>query len=136
MKRFLLWIGIILSCSTYLHADNLHSVTFDSDTRTLSLSTGPTTPTQILTYRTSPAVERTWIINTSTVPIFISSFTATSLSTTTLFAIPAVSSVTASTTIGSVIWTPDGENAPYTGPMYGSANPGGSRITISVFRSK
>lgn len=128
MKKFLVWFGIVTSCGTYIHADPYdYELSLNSDSRTVALSTSASQPTRILTKAAN--IERTWIVNTSTYTIYISS--ASNNLSTSSFGIPG----TGASTNPPVIWTPDGTNAPFSGDLYGySANL--ATTSISVFRAK
>lgn len=128
MKRFL-FIGIMLSCTTFLHAGPYDwEQTLDQDSATVTISTTLAKPTLILTK--DSYVQRTWIVNASTFSIFISSV-SNNLSFTTSFGIPGVG------TSGNqpIQWTPDGTNAPFEGQLYAVANTQ-TPPSISIFRAK
>lgn len=132
MKKCFIWIGIILSCTTFLHAWNPPDFTLGAtgDTKTVTLSTTNSSPTQILTR--DAYVQKTWIVNASTFSIFVSTL-STNISTTTVpisFQIPGVSSGQTAN-----IWSPDGVNSPYNGPLWAVAATQ-SPPTISIWRSK
>jgi len=130
MKRFLAWIGIILSCTTASFAlEPTYTFGFTGDTGTISISSDTTSPTKILTKEAF--VQRTWIINQNNFDIYVSSF-STNFSTSTFFKIPA----TGGTTNPPVIWSPDGPNAPYAGQMYAVSVPTSTAGKLSIFRSK
>lgn len=103
------------------------SLTFDEDSRTVTMSTTTTSPTRILIRDGS--VQRTWIVNTSTFTIFVSS-SSSNVSTSTSFGIPGTP-----TNATPVIWSPDGVNSPYAGDLWGVASTQ-SPPSISIFRSK
>jgi hypothetical protein len=126
MKK-LFWLGIYLSCATFSYGSTYDwSQTMTGDSKTLTISTTTSSPTQILTK--DSYVQRTYIVNTSTFTIFISSVSS-NISTTTSFGIPGVSAGS------SVIFTPDGTNAPYEGAMW-AVTTGQTPPSISIFRSK
>lgn len=132
MKRLLMWIGVSLSCTTFLRAWNPPDFTLGAtgDTKTVTLSTTVASPTQILTR--DSYVQRTYIVNASTFSIFVSTL-STNISTTTVpisFQIPGVSAGQAAN-----IWSPDGVNSPYNGPLWGMATTQ-SPPSISIWRSK
>lgn len=129
MKKFLYFLGIILSCTTFVRADSDdYSSTLALDSKTLTISTTTASPTKILSY--DSFCQRTWIVNSSTFTIFISSV-SNNLSTSTSFGIPG----TGATTNSPVIFSPDGSNEPFVGQLFAVANTQ-SPPSISIFRSK
>lgn len=133
-KVFFIWLGIALSCTTFLRAWNPPDFTLGTtgDTKTVTLSTTPTSPTQILTR--DSYVQRTYIINNSSFTIFFSTV-STILSTSTTngsFSVKGNSTATG----GATIFSPDGVNSPYQGPMWAASETTASPPSISIFRSK
>ncbi len=127
MKRFLIWFGIIISCTTSSFAywgDS--SAAFSSDSRTTTVSNNSASPTHLLTRETF--IVRNYIVNTSTFTIFLSSV-STNLSTSS-FGIPGTPSGAT-----PVIWSPDGVNSPYGGDLWAFVNTV-STPSVSVYRSK
>lgn len=109
--------------ASFCHADAPAdgAVTMSADSKALTVSSTTVSPTQILSRESF--ILRTWIVNTSTFPVFISTFTH-SFSTATEMQIPA-----------STTFSPDGPIVPYWGPLFGvlggtSAANGGNNITI------
>lgn len=130
MKRFLIWFGIICSCTTFVRSEvTQYSLGFSGDSQTVAISSNPLSPTQILTKDSN--VQATWIINPNNIQVFVSSFSA-NFSTQTYFAIPATGGVTN----GPIIWTPDGAVTPYGGQMFAVSVPTTTLQKISVFRAK
>jgi hypothetical protein len=130
MNRFILFLGLI-GLTSLVHAWNPPDATFGltSDTRQVSISSTTASPTQICVR--DSFVQRTWIINSSTFSIFLSTV-STGLSTSSSFAIPGVNAGES-----PVIWSPDGVSSPWNGPLYAITNPTASTLPkISVFRSK
>ncbi len=128
MKR-LFWIGLILSCTTWSRAWGPPDGSFTptSDTRTVSVSTTAGSPTLLLTQ--GAYIQRTWILNTSSCTVFVST-ASNNISIATSFGIKG--SATA-----FQYFTPDGVNAPYWGQLYGLSNcAGASDTTISIWRVK
>lgn len=128
MKRFLAF-ALFLGCSPFVRAWNPSdgALIFTPDTRTLSISILAATPTQILTR--DSYVARTWIVNSSTCAVFLSS-SATSGSLSTNFQIAG-----SSTSLTPTVFTPDGVNTPWWGPMWAFSNCG-AQPTLSIFRTK
>lgn len=133
MKRFAILLTTLFFTSVLARAVETYGKTFSPDTRQIALSTNPATASQICV--NDAFIYRTWIVNTSTMSVFISTSMAMN-SITTSFAIPGASSTTASYVTGAVIWSPDGPAISYSGPLFASSNPGGAQNTISVFRMK
>lgn len=129
MKRFLIWLGVILSCSTCIWAWNPSdgALVFTPDTRTLTISTTPASPTQILTR--DSYIARTWIVNPSTCSVFLSSSSASA--STSNFKIYGTTATT-----GATYFTPDGVNTPWWGAMWAFSSCGGTPPEISIFRTK
>lgn len=130
MKKILfLWVGLSISCTTFCGAFNPpdQSLTLTTDSRTLTISTTPTSPTLLLTK--DSWIQRNFIINNSSFTLFLGT-TSTSVSTNTAFGIPGYFG-----TNNSLIFSPDGVNAPWGGALYGvllSSQP----ESVSIFRSK
>lgn len=120
--RKLILVLALMSVAYVVYAGTSLSLTTDSRTTTVSTLLG--SPTQILTLQ--PFSNRTYIINNSTIPVIISTFTKV-MSSTTDMVIP-----------GSATFSPDGVNYPYGGPMFAAFTstataPGNS---LTIFRSK
>lgn len=134
MKKFILFLTIYISTFVYVHASSSEnfSQTLTSDCLTVTLSTTPSKPTQILTFMSlaNPA-QSTWIVNPSTFNIFIASANI-NISTGTSFAIPG----TGATTNPPVLWSPDGSQAPYTGALWAVSETTQSPPKIRIFRSR
>lgn len=130
MKKLLAFILVSVSCATFSYSWNPPdaSLTTTSDTRTVTLSTDLTHPTQILTK--DSWIQRNWIVNNSSVTVFISTANRI-INISTDFGIPA-SIINTS----SVTWSPDGVNSPYCGPLWAVANSSGAAVTVSIFRTK
>ena len=134
-RRFMdkiLLVLMLLGCVASVHADIAAdgSNIFTGDSKTVQISTTMAAPTQILTV--DNFVTRTWIVNTSTFTMFISTV-STNLTTNS----PSIPPCAVNTTC--VPWTPDGPIVPYWGAMFavlsGTATPTGSD-SISVLRLK
>lgn len=130
MKKLFLFC-VFLICSTYVKAEYVSAFNFSTDTKQIALSTSPATSTRI--FNSESFVQRSYIINTSTMNIFVSTFTNSNLTSST----PGVVIIPATPANGVAIpFSFDGPLAPYGGPLFGNANPGGSQITISVVKTK
>lgn len=106
------------------------AMTFSNDTRQVTLSTTSASPTQILT--NDPNCTSTWLINTSTFTILISTISSNLSATTSAF-IPGEGS----TTGDPVSWSPDGSVTPYWGPLFAVEVTNGLAGTkLSVIRTK
>jgi len=130
MKKFLVWVGVSLSCMTYVNGDNSSSGanTFTAQSRQVVISTNLATPTNL--FQKDSYVQRTWIVNTSTVAIYISTTNVT-ISSSVHFAIPPTVANT-----NAIPFTLDGPTAPYMGPIWAAGNQAGEPVTISVLRTK
>jgi hypothetical protein len=130
MKKVMAVLAVLLNCSSLGFAFNPTdgALVFDGDTKTVSLSTTAASPTQIL--MRDYYIARTWIVSTSTCPVYLSS-SAASMSFTTSFSIPGV-------TAGAqpIMFTPDGPNTTWWGALWAASNCPGVAETISIFRSK
>lgn len=128
-NKILILIGIIFGNAGFIFASNYDwSLAMTGDSKTVTVSSTVASPTQICTK--DSYVQRTFIVNTSTFTIFISTV-SNNLSTTTSFGIPG----TGASTNAPVIWSPDGTNAPWNGALWAVVNTQ-SPPTISIFRSK
>lgn len=129
MKRLLIGFSVILSCTAYCHAWNPpdFTQTFTSDTRSVTISTTAASPTLLLSK--DAYIQRNYIVNNSSFSIYIA--TSASVSFSTSFFIPGKGGATTD----PVIWSPDGVNSPFQGPLYGAAN-GPTPPSVGVFRSK
>lgn len=105
-----------------------------TNTGSVTVSTSPVTPTQILT--NSQAAMRTWIMNNSTNTVYLVGPSTTSLTTAATF---SISLTTGSFYLlgnsSSTFFTPDGFNDPYRGPMW-AVTSGGGGTSILRFRAK
>jgi len=108
------------------------SVTFDSDTQQVLVSTTPSAPTQILTKRSY--ITRTTLINWGNFNLFLSTSSLTPITTTYVTgSSPFIPATNAS--------SPDGPLYPYDGPMWAvlaaTSSTGGTAATpttITIFR--
>lgn len=107
-----------------------YEVNFSTQTRSVALSSNPATPTLLFTRE--PGVQRTWIVNPSSYTIFVATSNV-AFSTTTFFGIPGV---TPGAGAADVIFSPDGVNAPFAGPLYGVSGNQATPPTIRIFRAK
>lgn len=127
MKKLLVLFGIVLSYTTYLHAQGSEGLM--SDTGQVTLSMTITAPTHVL--NKDPFVTGTWIVNQSTFTLYMSSVSA-GMSTSTSFALPP----TSTSSVGApIIWSPDGKDSPYMGDLYIAASAGTVAPVISVWRT-
>lgn len=127
MKKIAYILAVIANFAAMGYADAPAdgAVTFGTDSKALTVSSTTVSPTQILSR--DPYVLRTWIINTSTNTLIVSTFSHT-MNPATDVNIP-----------GSTIFSPDGPQVPYWGPMFAVLN-GTSSATngsnISILRTK
>lgn len=129
MKKLFFSVLILGSIRCSFGAAYQSAVTFTTDTRTVAISSNSAAPTQILTK--DGTAQRTWIVNNSVFSIFISSV-SNNLSTSASFFIPGIG------TPGNapVIWSPDGELAPFAGQLFAISSATPVAQSISIFRSK
>lgn len=133
--RFLMILGVlILGCKAFSIADDntVYSYGFSSDSKTVTLSTTPASPTKIM--NRDSYIRANWVVGISSFSIYFSSFNTTisTSQTSGSFSVPSVG--------GSVLapwkWTPDGPNSVYQGAMWAISQPQQTPVAISVFRSK
>lgn len=136
MKWFLMTC-LLVSAAMIARADNYDfSLVIDTvDSGGISVSTNPAAPTQILSSNT--AARGTWIINTSTSPLWIAGASPTSANP--LGNPASISTGTVGSFFivgGSTTWSPDANGASFRGPLWAVANPGASPLTIERVRVK
>lgn len=127
-----LWMVFLLIIPSVSFADMFEqgAVGFTGDTRQVVVSSNTAAPTQILTR--DSYIRRTWITNTSSFTVLLSSVSTGFNSNTTYALAPCV------TADSCAPWSPDGPNVVYWGPMF--AVQLGTSVTtsntISVMRTK
>lgn len=133
MKRIFLLGMLLVSCKVMADDNTIYSQGFSPDTRTITLSTTPASPTQIMTK--DSYIRANWVIGVSSFSVYISSFNTTisTSATTGRFKIPGVGAIT---TVSPWMWTPDGSNSVYQGQMWAISEPQQTPAVISVFRTK
>lgn len=101
----------------------------------VSVGTSASSPTQI--FAQDPAATATWVMNISTNAIFFVGGSTTSFAglatnatlstnaTTGSFKLPGVAA-----NVQPILWTLDGVNNPYTGPLWATAGSDGASMTI------
>lgn len=130
MRKIFVWFGIVISCSTFIHAFNPPdgSVILSGDSKIVTLSTTASSPTQLLTR--DSFIQRNFIINKSTCDIAISS-----VSTGVVFGASTIIPGNGAAANPPIIFSPDGVNSPYWGALYGASNCG-TPPTCAIFRTK
>lgn len=135
MKKLIIWVGVILSCSAFCHAWNPpdFTLTTNTDTRSVILSTitstAISTGTQATQLCVKDSVQRTVIyFQPSIRPIVISTGT-TFNNLNTMFEVPP------STGGPWQQFSPDGINSPYAGNLYAIVD-GSDTVKAAIFRIK
>lgn len=130
MKKALFVLGIIANFAALGHAvSSPGSLTFQTDTKQVAVSTNCALPTQILTK--DSFISHTFVVNNSSWTNLLISSASTSISTTANFFVPASSS-----------FSPDGPADAFDGAMWACSTPTVSGIqaanvaNVGVFRAK
>lgn len=131
MKMILTFFAFTLSAvCLYAWDSPAQSVTLTPNSRQIVVSTNTATPSKFLD--SDPFAQRSYIINTSSFTIYLSS-TATTINTAIAVFIPPAFTISGGTL--PYTFSPDGVNSPYAGNLFGVAN-GNTPPTITVIRVK
>lgn len=139
MKKILWVFGLLVVLATSSKADQTATVSLimdPTDSGEVVISTGPSTPTQILS--NNPSALRTYIINLGSNTVFLAGGNPSATTPLTTFTPFSVSISTGSFFLvgssGTVTFSPDGV-VPFTGPMWAFAQgQGGTTLQRARFK--